>query len=51
MANPSTSQSPLLVQLDDQQKASRYEGRRVKLTGTMNEPQSYVHVDSIELIS
>lgn len=51
MANPSTSQSPLLVQLDDQQKASRYEGRQVKLTGTMGEPQSYVQVDSIELIS
>jgi hypothetical protein len=51
MANPSTNQSPLLVQLDDQQKASRYEGRQVKLTGTMDEPQSYVQVDSIELIS
>jgi len=38
-------------QLDDQQKAGQYDGREVKLVGTMDENQHNVNVVSIELIS
>jgi hypothetical protein len=51
VSNPSASQSALVVQLDDQQKASRFEGRQVRLTGTLGETTNYIKVDSIEAIS
>jgi hypothetical protein len=38
-------------QLDDQQKAGQYDGREVKLVGSMDENQHNVNVVSIELIS
>jgi len=38
-------------QLDDQQEAGQYDGREVKLVGTMDENQHNVNVVSIELIS
>ena len=38
-------------QLDDQQKAGQYDGREVKLVGTMDENPHNVNVVSIELIS
>jgi hypothetical protein len=38
-------------QLDDQQKAGQYDGRDVKLVGTLDENQHNVNVVSIELIS
>jgi hypothetical protein len=38
-------------QLDDQQKASQYDGREVKLVGTEDENQRSVNAVSIELIS
>ena len=37
--------------LDDQQRARQYDGREVKLVGTMDENQHNVNVVSIELIS
>jgi hypothetical protein len=48
VSNPSAVQSALVVQLDDQQKASRFEGRQVRLTGILDEPTNYIKVDSIE---
>jgi Protein of unknown function (DUF5818) len=38
-------------QLDDQQKARQYDGREVKLVGTLDENQRSVNIVSIELIS
>lgn len=38
-------------QLDDQQKAGQYDGREVKLVGTIDENQHNVNVVSLELIS
>ena len=38
-------------QLDDQQKAGQYDGREVRLVGTMDENLYNVNVVSIELIS
>jgi hypothetical protein len=38
-------------QLDDQQKARQYNGKEVKLVGTLDENQRSVNVVSIELIS
>lgn len=51
VSNPSASQFPLVVQLDDQQKVSRFEGRQVRLTGTLDAPGNYIAIASIELIS
>lgn len=51
VSNPSASQLPIVVQLDDQQKASRFEGRQVRLTGTVDEPTNFIMIDSIEAIS
>jgi hypothetical protein len=46
--SPSANQSALVVQLDDQQKASRFEGRQVRLRGTLDEQTNYVKVDNME---
>jgi hypothetical protein len=51
MSNFSASQSRAVIQLDDQQSASRFEGRQVKLTGTFDQASNFVQVDTIELIS
>jgi hypothetical protein len=48
LSNPSAIQSALVMQLDDQQKASRFEGRQVRLTGMVDEPTNYIKVDSIK---
>lgn len=48
VSNPSAIQSALVVQLDDQQKASRFEERQVRLKGILDEPTNYIKVDSIE---
>jgi hypothetical protein len=37
--------------LDDQDKAKSYEGKRVKVTGTLDRPTGILHVSSIELLS
>ena len=39
-----------VYQIDDQQKASQYEGREVKLVGTLDEKSGTIRVTSIELI-
>jgi hypothetical protein len=41
----------LAYQLDDQDKARQYEGKRVKVTGTLDRTTSIIHVTSIELLS
>jgi len=38
-------------QLDDQEKAKEYEGKQVKVAGTLDSSGSSLHVVSIELIS
>jgi hypothetical protein len=38
-------------QLDDQQKARQYDGKEVKLSGTLDENRHSINVASIELIS
>jgi Protein of unknown function (DUF5818) len=40
-----------VYQLDDQEKAKQYEGKQVKIVGTLDASSSTLHVDSIELIS
>ena len=40
-----------VYQLDDQQEASQYEGKEVKLIGTLDEDHHSVRVTSIQLIS
>lgn len=37
--------------LDDQDKAKSYEGKRVKVTGTLDRPTGILHVSSIELLT
>jgi hypothetical protein len=37
--------------LDDQDKAKSYEGKRVKVIGTLDRPTGIMHVSSIELLS
>jgi hypothetical protein len=51
VSNPTASQASVWVELDDQQRAGRFEGRQVRLTGTLDESTSYIKIDSIELIS
>jgi Protein of unknown function (DUF5818) len=41
----------LAYQLDDQDKARQYEGKRVKVTGTLDRNTGVIHVTSIELLS
>jgi outer membrane biosynthesis protein TonB len=38
-------------QLDDQEKAKQYEGKRVKVTGSLDRTTGILHVSSIELLS
>ncbi|HEY6765541.1 MAG TPA: DUF5818 domain-containing protein [Candidatus Sulfotelmatobacter sp.] len=45
-----TSQN-ITYQLDDQDKAAQYIGKRVKVTGTLNRATSTIRVRSIELLS
>lgn len=41
----------MAYQIDDQQKASHYEGKRVKVVGSLDRTTGMIHVNSIELIS
>jgi hypothetical protein len=41
----------LAYQLDDQEKAKQYEGRHVKVMGTLDRSTGIIHVRSIELLS
>jgi len=41
----------LAYQLDDQEKASQYEGKHVKITGTLDRATGILHVKSVELMS
>ena len=38
-------------QLDDQEKARNYEGKHVKIAGTLDDSTNTLHISSIELIS
>jgi hypothetical protein len=38
-------------QLDDQEKAKQYQGKHVRVTGTLDEDGKSLHITSIELIS
>ncbi len=40
--------SQAAYELDDQQRASQYEGKKVKVTGTLDQTKSMIHVRSIE---
>jgi hypothetical protein len=40
-----------VYQLDDQEKAKRYEGKQVKIEGTLDAKGSSLHITSIELLS
>jgi Protein of unknown function (DUF5818) len=40
-----------VYQLDDQEKAKRYEGKQVKIEGTLDATGNSVHITSIELLS
>lgn len=41
----------IAYQLDDQDKARQYEGKRVKVTGSLDRSTGILHVSSIELLS
>jgi len=41
----------LAYQLDDQEKASQYEGKHVKITGTLDRTTGILHVRTVELMS
>ncbi len=41
----------IAYQLDDQEKAKQYEGKRVKVTGSLDRSTGILHVRSIELLS
>jgi len=41
----------IAYQLDDQEKAKQYEGKRVKVTGSLDRTTGIFHVSSIELLS
>jgi Protein of unknown function (DUF5818) len=43
--------SKLSYVLDDAQKASPYEGKRVKVTGTVDVASNTIHVESIQEIA
>jgi hypothetical protein len=45
------SSSSTTYELDDQERAQRYEGKQVKVAGTMNAKGDIFHVVSIELLS
>jgi Protein of unknown function (DUF5818) len=37
-----------VYQLDDQQKSEKYAGKRVRISGTYDEPSKTMHIESIE---
>jgi hypothetical protein len=37
--------------LDDPQKASQYEGKKVKVTGTVDEASNMIHVETIQEVA
>jgi Protein of unknown function (DUF5818) len=41
----------IAYQLDDQEKAKQFEGKRVKVTGSLDRTTGILHVSSIELLS
>jgi hypothetical protein len=41
----------LAYQLDDQEKASQYEGKHVKITGTLDRATGILHMKTVELMS
>jgi len=41
----------MAYQIDDQKRASRYEGKRVKVVGSLDRTTGTIHVTSIELLS
>jgi hypothetical protein len=41
----------MTYQLDDQEKAKQYDGKKVKITGTLEVNSSTLHIESIELVS
>jgi uncharacterized protein DUF5818 len=41
----------MTYQLDDQEKAKQYEGKKVKITGTLEVNSNTLHIESIELVS
>ena len=41
----------MAYQLDDQEKASQYEGKHVKITGTLDRTTGILHVRTVELMS
>lgn len=41
----------LAYQLDDQEKASQYEGKHVKISGTLDRITGILHVKTVELLS
>ncbi len=41
----------LAYQLDDQEKASQYEGKHVKITGTLDRTTGILHLKTVELMS
>lgn len=45
------TQDNVAYQLDDQEKAKPYEGKRVKVTGSLDRTTGILHVSSIELLS
>lgn len=40
-----------VCQLDDQEKVKRYEGKQVKIAGTLDATDNSLHITSIELVS
>ncbi len=40
-----------VYQLDDQERAKQYEGKQVKIAGTLNATGNSLHITSIELVS
>ena len=40
-----------VYELDDQEEAKKYEGKQVKITGTLDLETSIIHVSNIELLS
>jgi len=40
-----------VYQLDDQERAKQYEGKQVKIVGTLNATGNSLHITSIELVS
>ncbi len=40
-----------MYQLDDQERAKQYEGKQVKIAGTLDATGNSLHITSIELVS